>query len=336
MSDEGTQSKQLVPNIFQLSSGETSLLNLFISILRDFDLCDTPFSQATDVRGIVVIDEIDLHLHAVHQYEVLPELIEMFPNVQFVVTTHSPLFVLGMERVLGEDGFALYRLPQGHRIGPEEFSEFGDAYRALTATVRFSNDIQAALEGAQKPVVYVEGLTGQRYINRAAQLLSQEAILENVEVKDGGGAGDLKNIWKSWLPDLVPQKVMLLYDCEEQLSPSHKGSLLRRAIPLQPDNPIQKGIENLFTKETLERARQNKTAFIDVDPERTRTVRGEPQTVPESWTINPDEKTNLCNWLCDNGTAEDFRHFRFVFDLIEEVLDSPESNHEVTETATDT
>ena len=157
----------------------------------------------------------------------------MFPNVQFVVTTHSPLFVLGMQRVFGEDGFALYRLPQGHRISPEEFSELGDAYRAFTETVRFSNDMRAAVEGAQKPIVYVEGSTGQRYIQRAAQLLSQEAILEGVELRDGGGTGDLKNIWKSWLPDLVPQKVMLLFDCEEQLSPAHKGSLLRRAIPLQ-------------------------------------------------------------------------------------------------------
>ena len=65
---------QLVPNIFQLSSGETSLLNLFLSILRDFDLCSAPFSSTEDIRGIVVVDEIDLHLHAVHQHEVLPKL----------------------------------------------------------------------------------------------------------------------------------------------------------------------------------------------------------------------------------------------------------------------
>ena len=320
MSGEGTFSSQLVPNIFQLSSGETSLLNLFLSILRDFDLCGTPFSQAADVRGIVVVDEIDLHLHAVHQYEVLPELIKMFPNVQFVVTTHSPLFILGMHRVLGEDGFGLYRLPQGHRISPEEFSEFGDAYQAFTETVRFSNDMRAAIEGVQKPIVYVEGSTGQRYIHRAAQLLSQEAILEEVELRDGGGTGDLKNIWKSWLPDLVPQKVVLLFDCEEQLGPGDKGNLLRRTIPLQSNNPIQKGVENLFSKETLERARQYKPAFIDVDPERRRTVRGEPQTVPQSWTINSDEKTNLCDWLCENGTCEDFQCFELIFQLLNDDL----------------
>ena len=327
---ESTQG-QLIPNIFQLSSGETALLNLFLSILRDFGLCGAHFSNAVDVRGIVVVDEIDLHLHTVHQYEVLPELIRIFPNVQFVVTTHSPLFVLGMQRVFGEDGFALYRLPQGHRISPEEFSEFGDAYRAFTETVKFSNDMRATVEEAQQPIVYVEGATGKKYIHRAAQLLDIGELFEGVEIGDGGGTGDLKNIWKAWLPDLVPQKVMLLFDCEEQLGPDEKGNLLRRIIPLQSNNPIQKGIENLFSKETLQRARQHKPAFIDIDPERTRTVRGEPQNVPEKWTVNSDEKTNLCDWLCENGTREDFQCFEVIVPLLNDLLGTPEEEATVGE-----
>ena len=80
-----------VPNIFQLSSGEVSLLNMFLSILRDFDLCKTDFTRTEDVRGIVVVDEIDLHLHAVHQHDVLPKLLQMFPRVQFItLLSHSP------------------------------------------------------------------------------------------------------------------------------------------------------------------------------------------------------------------------------------------------------
>ena len=77
----------IVPNIFQLSSGETSLLNLFLCILRDFDLSDASLVNAAEIRGIVVVDEIDLHLHAVHQHEILPSLMQMFPKVQFIVTT---------------------------------------------------------------------------------------------------------------------------------------------------------------------------------------------------------------------------------------------------------
>lgn len=323
MADMDSGSKQVVPNIFQMSSGETSLLNLFLSILRDFDLCRTPFASTSDIRGIVVVDEIDLHLHAVHQHGVLPELVKLFPKVQFVVATHSPLFVLGMHRVFGEDGFALYRLPEGQRISPEEFSEFGDAYQAFTETVRFSNDMRAAIENAQKPIVYVEGSIDQTYIERASQLLGKEAILQRVEMRDGGGMGNLDKIWKlrNYPDSIVRKGVVLLYDCDREISLQENGNFVRQAIPRQDDHPIKKGIENLLSKETLEKARQHKPAFIDVDPERTKTVRGESQIVHEEWSINKDEKKNLCDWLCANGTQEDFQQFRVIFELLGNMLD---------------
>ena len=188
---------EVVPNIFQLSSGETALLNLFLSILRDFDSCDSPVTGAADIRGIVVVDEIDLHLHAVHQREVLPDLLRMFPKVQFIMTTHSPLFVLGMQAAFGDDGFALYRLPHGERISPEEFSEFGDAYRAFTATTQFSGDIRAAIEGARRPIVFVEGASDQKYLQNALKLLGKESTVPRFELRDGGGSGNLVKIWKN-------------------------------------------------------------------------------------------------------------------------------------------
>lgn len=313
---------QIVPNIFQLSSGETSLLNLFLSILRDFDLCGSVFSQANDIHGIALVDEIDLHLHAVHQHEVLPRLIKLFPNVQFVVTTHSPLFVLGMQKAVGDDGFALYRLPQGHRISAEEFSEFGSAYRAFTATIKFSNDIRAAIDEAQKPMVFVEGSTDRRYLQRASQLLSKESLHRQIDIRDAGGQGNLDNIWKLRnLPSsIVKQRVMLIYDCERTIPVEDAGSFLRRVVPKQNEHPIEKGIENLFSKETLEKAREHKSAFIDVDPGRTKVVRGHPVAVSDVWTINDDEKSNLCNWLCENGTEEDFHRFQVIFDLLEDLL----------------
>ena len=326
MSDSSQGLKQLVPNIFQLSSGETSLLNLFLSILRDFDLCGTTFSKAADIRGIVVVDEIDLHLHAVHQHKVLPNLIKMFPNVQFVVTTHSPLFVLGMQRAFGEDGFALHRLPQGQQISPEEFSEFGNAYQAFTTTSKFSEDIRKAIEEAQKPIVFVEGTTDHKYLQRASELLGKETVLEWIEIRDGGGAGNLGKIWKdSILPltETLPQKVLLLFDCDKERAPNNKGKLFQRTIPIQTQNPIKKGVENLFRKETLEKARQNEPAFIDVDPGRTKTVRGKPQPVSEQWTVNENEKMNLCNWLCENGKKEDFQGFQVIFEILEDLLGPP-------------
>ena len=160
-----------------MSSGETALLDLFLSILRDFDLSGATFNNAVEIRGIVVVDEIDLHLHAVHQHEILPSLMRMFPKVQFIVTTHSPLFVLVMVQTFGEDGFALYQLPQGQQVSPEEFTEFGDAYQAFTATSKFSDDVRSAVRDAQAPILYMEGKTDVQYLRKAAELLNKEDSL---------------------------------------------------------------------------------------------------------------------------------------------------------------
>ncbi len=314
---------QLISNIFQLSSGETALLNLFLSILRDFGLSGAHFSSAADVRGIVVVDEIELHLHAVHQHEVLPELIKMFPNVQFVVTTHSPLFVLGMERVFGEDGFAVYQLPEGQQITPEEFNEFGEAYRSIANSRRFAKDIEAALEKEKKPILLPEGETDIRYLQKAAQLLGDQATLDAFQLKDGGGAGKLTNIFKHFhtpLPELLKHPVVLLFDCDKNKPPRDNGRLYQRSIPLHTSNPLKTGIENLFTKATLESALADDDTLIDIESEHEAHVEGHKQTVPERWTVNDNQKRHLCDWLCEHGDPEDFQAFREVLDVLDEVL----------------
>ena len=56
-----------------------------------------------------------------------------------------------------------------------------------------------------------------------------------------------------------------------------------------------------------------------------KSERGTTVTVPETWSVNKDEKTNLCNWLCANGTANDFQYFRQVLGMLHEIL---EETHE--------
>lgn len=99
----------------QLSSGERALLSIVADIAislidanpqtpYDYDPenysreANTPLKYGT---GIVLIDEIDLHLHPRWQRRVVPKLLEIFPNVQFVVTTHSPLVLSSIDRKHG-------------------------------------------------------------------------------------------------------------------------------------------------------------------------------------------------------------------------------------------
>ncbi len=51
-----------------------------------------------EVSGIVLLDEIDLHLHASLQRAIVPRLREALPNVQFIVTSHSPLIISSFDR----------------------------------------------------------------------------------------------------------------------------------------------------------------------------------------------------------------------------------------------
>ena len=78
----------------QLSSGEWNLMMLVADIARRLVML-TPLSKnpLKDGSGLVLIDEIDLHLHPSWQRRVVPKLMMLFPNVQFVVTTHSPMIL---------------------------------------------------------------------------------------------------------------------------------------------------------------------------------------------------------------------------------------------------
>ena len=315
-----------VPSVFQLSSGETALLALFLSIMRDFDLREdrtVPFASADDVRGLVVIDEVDLHLHAKYQDEVLPELITMFPGVQFVITSHSPLFVLGLTRVLGKEGFGLYELPSGSPIDPEEFGEFGDAYRTFKDTT-FRSDVRREIEEAQRPILFVEGPTDCQYLSKAANLHGKKDVLDRFDLRSSGGSGQLGKLWKPLerlsKAGAIRHIVVLLHDPESGAGKGSYGRVHRRVMPQYPDHPVTKGIEHFFERDTLARARDHKAAFIDIAAAHESTVRGEATEVPEKWSVNKYEKTNLCNWLCENGTAEDFRHFEPIFAMLEEVL----------------
>lgn len=76
----------------QLSSGYAAVLDVLLDIiLRMQKLAGQQFLYKS--RGIVFIDEIETHLHLELQRKIMGFLCNMFPNVQFIITTHSP-FIL--------------------------------------------------------------------------------------------------------------------------------------------------------------------------------------------------------------------------------------------------
>lgn len=82
---DGEQAPILVS---QLSAGEKMIFYIVADISRRLLILNS--GELNKHSGIVLIDEIDLHLHPRWQRNILPALTEVFPNLQFVCTTHSP------------------------------------------------------------------------------------------------------------------------------------------------------------------------------------------------------------------------------------------------------
>ena len=130
----------------------------------------------------------------------------------------------------------------------------------------------------------------------------------------------LKNIWKGLTNDHVSrEKVIVLYDPEHAFNET-RANVYGRSMPQVSNQPIQKGVEHLFSHETLERARKYKFAFIDV-VKSWEIKRGERLPASETWTVNENEKRCLCDWLCQNGTADDFQHFRPVLEMLSNIIE---------------
>lgn len=109
-----------------------------------------------------MIDEIDLHLHPRCQARILEDLVRIFPNVQFIVTTHSPVVVAsvprGNIRILGEDAATVPAMEtRGRDAGdilntvlgassrPEEAGRLFDYFNCAVDEERF-DDARLALQ----------------------------------------------------------------------------------------------------------------------------------------------------------------------------------------------
>ena len=78
-----------------LSDGEKGVITLFGDIARRLAIANETLENPLEGNGIILIDEIDLHLHPSWQRKICYALVKTFPNCQFVITTHSP-------QILGE------------------------------------------------------------------------------------------------------------------------------------------------------------------------------------------------------------------------------------------
>lgn len=319
INDKNEWVKELLPSIDNLSLGESILLNLFINIIRHGD---NPPKTTDQIQGIVAIDEIDVHLHTDLQNSLLPELIKLFPKIQFIITTHSPLFLLGMKKTFGEEGFEVRNMPKGELITTERFSEFENAYKVLKETEKFEDEVRTKVVANNKPIVYVEGPTDVLYIKKAYELYEKTCDYFDIEIigektesgtkySNNTALSNAKKFLRTNL-NLLKQKVILLNDPEESIEEKeYENKLYIRKMPKIAANPLQKGIENLFEKTFIDKAQKDK-----IDCFQFQTV----GTEIKNFMIVNGKKNVICTWICNNGTKDDFKNFEKIFEIIEKII----------------
>lgn len=315
----------LVPTLEQLSTGQLILLNLFITIIRHSDRKNLNNSiKLEQIEGIVVIDEIDSHLHTKHQSEVLPRLIALFPKVQFIMTSHSPLFVLGMEKEFGCENVQLIDLPSGMNITSERFGEFEESFHFYKDTAKFEETLHQKIQETRKPLILVEGKTDIKFLKKAFELKGKTEWLEIIEIDEIGITqvdGQVKFGGESSLDKgfdflkhnekAVTRKVLFLYDCDTKAQKQIIGSILKEKVPFNACNTkIKKGSENLLKEELFLDEFYSKVEKVD--------DYGAPSLIQKF------EKNKFCDYVCENiNDPTNFdKYEELVFPIIEEFLAS--------------
>jgi predicted ATP-binding protein involved in virulence len=95
-------------DIRQLSDGERGILALIMDLARRLLQANPKLDDPLQAQAVVLIDELDLHLHPQWQRTIVSKLTTTFPNCQFIATTHSPLIIGEVEPeniiLIAEDG----------------------------------------------------------------------------------------------------------------------------------------------------------------------------------------------------------------------------------------
>ena len=322
---------QRIPNLQSLSEGQSQLFHLFATIIRYGERANINVSTRLDeITGLVVIDEIDTHLHATLQHDVVPKLIKLFPKVQFIVSSHSPLFLLGMEEAFGADGLAIIELPKGIRISSERFTEFGNAFEYYHDTESFEKEIERRFANETKPLILTEGPLDVRHIQHALVVLGEDELINSLDIEfvgiedDDGktrfggdtGLNHFKNIYEANTA-LFHRPILLLYDCDTQKVGEQVGQAeklwVRLIKPNTENTKVKKGIENLFPE--------------DFFHEEFYTSKDEISDYGEKKTIQKFNKKKFCKIICEEQRdPADFEKFKEVVEILKEFVEAHQSH----------
>lgn len=177
-----------------LSDGYKAFLGWVGDLLFHLQECSTGRTPIDEMPGIVLVDEIDLHLHPRWQQEVVGKLVRAFPKLQFILTTHSPLVVGSVQksnvRVLHET------------MGVIEISTLEQEVRGLT-----SDQILLSPSFGLTAVREAEFMKELRKTEKLARAGDRRAALQfNQMVAYGAGSPPSDDDMPDWVREVITRK----------------------------------------------------------------------------------------------------------------------------------
>lgn len=159
----------------ELSDGLSSAISIVSELILRMDEGNASF----DASGVVIIDEIENHLHVSLQKVILPFLSALFPNIQFIASTHSP-FVL-----ISDPNTCIIDLTKNEVH--QDFSAF--SYEAIIEDYfnvdKYSHDLKARVEAIQKMIRnqdYAQALDHIHAVRDDANLSRENAAMTSGEL----------------------------------------------------------------------------------------------------------------------------------------------------------
>ena len=159
-----------VLELAQLSDGYRNLIALVLDYARRLVQANQNWPKPLEAPGILLIDEIELHLHPRWQQTVIPNLRSAFPNTQLIVTTHSPAVLTTVRRehirILGSD----------HRFEslPEDVGTYGAENSRVLAEVFGTHPRPQHVETVDKLRTYLRLIEERQHDTEEAQRLKSE------------------------------------------------------------------------------------------------------------------------------------------------------------------
>lgn len=171
-------------SVDQLSDGEKCTLALFGDLARRIAIANPNMNNPLEGTGIVLIDEVELHMHPSWQRRVLNTLKKVFPNIQFIITTHSP-------QVLGEvcEDYVVLKLSitEEGRENIEEVSTYGKDSNWI---LKYDMDTpERALPVLDKFKEFYEALDqnnydyAQKILNDLQKMIGEDPALTSMQIQ---------------------------------------------------------------------------------------------------------------------------------------------------------